>query len=388
MRYRDVVIKGRIIVTNKGVSRLQAGEVWLGRGYVEGRRPTHPGIYALLDKKRRFVGLAFLSPSSPHYLRIFSREEVEPDERYWKKVIREAYEKRKGLASITNAMRIVHGEADKIPSVVIDMYGDIVSFQITSYGAETIKEIIISIILELFRPSAIIEKDNATQRKIEGLPLIERIVCGEKHVASVYEGGLTFELDVLGGQKTGAYLDYRELRSAASNLAGGRVLDGFSYEGWLSCLLSRKVAYVISIDSSADAIKAGIKNASINGCENIEFVRCDVVKYLASSNEVFNFIHLDPPPLAKRRMDLMPALAYYRRLAQLALRALDRDGILMISSCSQAVSMEALERVIIEATQKRNGTVIFRGMQDTRDHPIIPGRKELFYLKAVAVKVD
>lgn len=377
-----------LILANDAAKRLDAGERWFVAGDVVGRKPKLPGIVRLLDRRRRFLAQAFCSPGSRYFLRVITRSDAVIDRGYWRGAVQRAWKQRAQLLGFTDAVRVVHAEADGIPGVVVDKYNDVWAIQVSSSGAETIKGDLVAIVAEEFSPAGIVEKNGGAMRRAEGLPTADRVAFGTKTVPTVGEGGERFEVDVLAGQKTGAYLDYRGFRTKAAELAHGRCLDAFCYQGWFACRIAKAAAEVVAVDSSAAAIMAAKRHADINGHENIACAKADVAEYLAASAEVFDFVHLDPPSYAKGRGGLASALSGYRRLLALALPRLGAGGILMISACSHAITERILEETVLAAVARtgRKGEIVWRGIQD-RDHPVLAGHPESLYLKALALLV-
>lgn len=376
-----------LIITNDAAARCARGERWLSARDVVGRRPTFPGIATILDRRRRFVAMAFSSPGSRCFLRVITTSEEAIDRAFWRRRVRRAFERREGLAPTTNAFRVVHAEADGIPGVVIDKYNDVWAIQVSAAGAETVAGDLCEIIVQDFGPAALVEKNDIPVRREEGLPTAQRLAWGTKGRSLVREGDQRFDVDVLAGQKTGAYLDYRAFRLRARAFARGRCLDAFSYQGWFSCQIAPRADAVVAVDASADAVAAARENALRNGHANIECVRADAFEYLQGCSETFSFIHLDPPPFAKGRASLGAAIAGYRRLLKEAWRLLDSRGVLMVSACSHAITERILEEVVLTSMARagRSGEVVFRGIQDV-DHPVLRGFPESLYLKAIAVR--
>ncbi|MBU4484465.1 class I SAM-dependent methyltransferase, partial [bacterium] len=343
-----------LIIDNKIARRIASGELWFPRSVVVGRKQELPGIVTLIDQKRDFIANAFCSPNSRYYLKIISTKNKIIDYKYWDNKICDAYLRRKPLCDLTDAYRVVYSESDGIPSVVIDKYNDIWTFQITSEGAETIKRDIIDIICKKYDPKSIIEKNDTGVREKEGLPLINQIVFGEKSQTTIREDTLKFQLDVLNGNKTGAYLDYRQFRLKAAELAFGDVLDLFCYHGWLSCHIAKKTNSVIAVDISGDAIDAAKINAELNRVSNINFIRSDCFRYLEDCEKTFDFIHVDPPAFAKSLMKVKSAMMGYEKLIRNALRILKPNGVIMISACSHAISERILEEAVLKSIKKAN----------------------------------
>lgn len=368
-----------LVVSNPAAKRLGRDLFWLSERDVVGLRPRIAGIANLLNKRRHFVGMAFLSPDSRYYLRVFSTTKAQVNRDFWRGRIRKAHKKRAALSNSTNAYRVIHAEADGIPSVVIDKYNDIWVIEITSSGARTVKNDLIDIIVSDYNAASVIEKDDG-----EG-----KIVFGSKSETVIREGDQKFGVAALSGQKTGAYLDYRAFRAKAREFARGKCLDAFCYQGWFSCWIANFVDKIVAVDSSPRAIEAAKKNAALNNHSNIGFVRDDVFAYLSNCNESFDFIHLDPPSFAKGAGQLHVAVPGYKKLIISALRLLNSGGVFMISSCSHAITQRILEETLVACIEKtgRSCEIIYRGIQD-KDHPVLRGHPESLYLKVVAVVVS
>jgi 23S rRNA (cytosine1962-C5)-methyltransferase len=320
---------------------------------------------------------------------VITTADIQIDATFLKSAIIKASKKRTELMKITDAYRVVNSEGDSLPSIVIDRYNDIFAFQLTSAGAETLKTDLISIVREEFSPKTIIEKNAVSSRKRENLPETEKIVFGKDTSTIVREGDLRFEVNVLYGQKTGAYLDYRPFRFEAEKLAHGRCLDLFAYQGWLSCHIAKNAKMVTAIDSSQEALAAARKNAVLNSISNIEFSRADAFDYLKTCCGLFDFIHIDPPAVAKNRSDVGPAIGALKKITLSGIKRLNPGGTLLISSCSHKITERILEGVVIDTGRaaKRTGRVVFRGIQDL-DHKPRKGLAQSLYLKGIAANFE
>ncbi|MBI4211708.1 MAG: class I SAM-dependent rRNA methyltransferase [Deltaproteobacteria bacterium] len=377
-----------ITIKNKAIERCQSGYPWVMDLDVIGRTPTFPGVVAVKNKSGEHIGFAFCSPGSRYFLRVFYIGDAVIDRLFWRKRLLAAVERRQPFKKVTNAYRLVSAESDGFPSIVIDQYNDILSLQVSSSGAETMKGMLIELLKKELDPASIVEKNNASHRRQEGFPLQDRLAFGTKKATTIFEGDQQFDVDVVTGQKTGAYLDYRAFRFKGRELARGKCLDLFCYQGWFSCHLAMKAASVVAVDSSAPALNAAHHNAAKNNHPNIMLMKGDAFSFLESSNEKFDFIHIDPPAVVREHRKIEIALEAYRHLVDQAYRCLLPEGILMISSCSHKISQRMLEKVVEEgmSRRKQHGDIIFRGIQD-KDHPVLRGVPETLYLKAIAVKM-
>lgn len=379
------ILRQMVVFDNVAAKETAAGVLWFPKSSVMGRKPNVACIVKITDKRGNFLGYGLCSPNSKIYIRMITKRDREINKEYWRQVIAEAERKRRPLIEITNSYRVVHAEADGIPAVVIDKYDDVYALQTSSEGSELIKSDIVDIIKDEFKPTSIIEKNAVPSRKKEGLKETEGFLFGSKRVASVREGGQRFEVDILSGQKTGGYLDYRPIRLEARNCAKGRVLDLFCYQGWFTCHAANRGDCVIGVDVSREAIKGAEKNALINGHRNIEFICADAFDYVDTLQEKFDFIHMDPPPFAKSRNEVFSARRGYEKLLKKGLKLINPGGIIMISSCSHHITERILEEVVLNSASGKEIKIIERISQDI-DHPRRKGFPQAFYLHAIAFK--
>ncbi|MFH1829797.1 MAG: class I SAM-dependent rRNA methyltransferase [Pseudomonadota bacterium] len=384
-----VMVLQTVTLSARAAKRLNEGVLWISEQDIVGRKPKIPCIARVFDRQSRVIAHAFLSPGSRYYLRIITRHKAEIDRRFWADQIRKALNRRQPLEKQTDTYRVVHSESDGMPSIIIDRYNDIVSLQITSQGAQTVRDDIVAAIEDVLEPRAIIERSSRAMSRSEGIAGKDKILCGDSSIAMVREKDMRFELDVLSGQKTGAYLDYRSIRMKACELSRGKTLDAFCYQGWLACQIAAKAKSVVAVDCSKSALEAARRNAEINSQTNIEFIKADVFNYIKNCKEQFDFVHMDPPAMAKNRAETAQAISGYRKLFNGGIKLLKQGGILMISSCSHKITQRILEETSLECLKKsgRKGAIIWRGKQDI-DHPVLDGLSESLYLKALAIKFD
>lgn len=384
-----IPIASTVTLENAAAKRLLAGALWFSARDCIGRVPRMAGIARVLDKRGAFLASAFTSPKGRYLLRVITRDDVPIDRSFWLQRIRAANDRRRRLLEVTDAYRMVFSEADGIPSVVIDRFNDVIALQLSSAGAESIKQELVELLAAEFAPAGICEKNDLAARKAEGLPLHEGLLFGDGSATEVREGDQRFEVDVLAGQKSGAYLDYRRFRLQAREFVKGNCLDAFCYQGWFACQIASKAKRVVAVDASADALAAAGRNARLNGHANIECVKADAFAYCEDLKERFDFIHLDPPAMVREHAKLGVAERAYRKLLAGALRALNPEGVLMVSSCSHKFSERMLEAAALGAIAEagRAGEILWRGIQDS-DHPVLRGLPESLYLKALAARVS
>jgi 23S rRNA (cytosine1962-C5)-methyltransferase len=277
---------------------------------------------------------------------------------------------------------------------VIDRYGDVLVAQIGTAGMEAMKEVILAALVKVVKPRAVVWKNDGGSRDLEGLPKYVEAALGDvPEQVRIVERGLEFTAPLVGGQKTGWFYDQAANRAQFLPLTRGakRVLDVFSYVGAWGVSAAAAGAEVTCVDSSAPALEAVARNAAANGIANLQTLRGDaftVLEELHAAREKFDVVIVDPPAFIKRRKDQAKGEAAYKRLNQLAMQLLPRDGLLISCSCSYHLEPEAL----VDAIQKgarhlgRFAQVLATGGQSP-DHPVHPAIRETRYLKAYLVRV-
>jgi 23S rRNA (cytosine1962-C5)-methyltransferase len=300
---------------------------------------------------------------------------------------------RRKVVRHSNAYRVVHGEADLLPALIVDRYDDCLVLQTLNQGMDAAKEQIVSCLDEIFHPRAIVARNDVAVRAKEQLPLESAAVQGEApECVPVQMNGLTFRADLLRGQKTGIYLDQREnYRAAACYASGGHALDCFTSTGGFALHLAAKCESVEAVDSSATALATARANAEANAIGNVHFCEADVFDLLAghvSTHTRFSMVVLDPPAFAKSRRNLEAAITGYKEINLRALRLLGPGGILVTCSCSHHLSEAMFLELIAQASldAKRTLRVLERRTQ-AQDHPILLTVPETHYLKCLVLEV-
>jgi 23S rRNA (cytosine1962-C5)-methyltransferase len=260
-------------VTKRGADRIRSGHLWIYQSDVADAKEAAGGsVVSVHDPHGNFVGQALFSDSSEIALRFLTQTEDEIDREWWRKRIRASATRRKSLRSETDAYRLVYSEGDLLPSLIIDLYGDVLVLQTLSQGTEAIKSMLVELLVEEFAPRAIVERNDVSVRKLEGLDLIAGTLHGPiPEELEVVSHGVRFVVAPLSGQKTGAFLDQRENRVAARAVAHGRALDCFTFNGGFALNFATVCESVVGIDISAEAVAAAIRNANLNGTDNVEF---------------------------------------------------------------------------------------------------------------------
>lgn len=388
--------KDQAVISAKGAQRAHDGHLWIYRSDVNGRPQVESGsIVQVTDNRGRFIAWAHYGAESEITLRLLSKEEIEINREFWRRRLLAATEWRRRIVDDTNAFRLVHAEGDYLPGLIIDRYDDCFVLQTLTRGMDALKTMWVELLVEEFQPRLIVERNDAKVRQLEGLPMINSVLYsnGESTEAEfpITENGIRFQVDLLEGQKTGAFLDQRENRAAAANYASGRGLDCFSFHGSFALHLASDCDGVTAIDISEPAIERARSNAELNGIANIEFIDANVFDKLRDyddAGERFDTIVLDPPAFAKNRGAVASALRGYKEINLRALRILNPGGVLITCSCSYHVGEELFLEMLMEAARDAGRTVqIIEKRTQGRDHPILLAVPETYYLKCVVLRV-
>ena len=381
-----------VTLTRHGAERVRAGHPWVFRNDLAAAEGLAGGeVVRVLDGRGAFLGLAFYSSRSLIALRLFSRQDGEPDAAFWRERLDRALALRAAVVRDSNACRLVYGDSDGLPSVIVDRYADYLVLQTLSQGGETIKPLLVSALTEVLGPRGVVERNDTKARALEGLPLAHGVLHGEVPSAvEVVENGVTFLVDLLGGQKTGFFLDQRENRAAAGGYARGRALDCFTYAGGFALRMARRAGHVTAVDFSAPALEQARRNAAANGVANVTFVQANVFDYLHACDadrERFDTVVLDPPAFAKSREALAGAVRGYKELNLRALKILNPGGMLITCSCSFHMSEGRFWAVLQSAAaDARRPLQLLEKRTQARDHPILLGLPESYYLKCFVLR--
>ena len=380
------------MISTKGVERLRSGHPWVYRSDVRSAQAEAGAIVRVMDERGRFHGRAFYSDKSQIAVRLLTRENVPVDRAFFAERLRRAAAYRETIVENTDAYRLVHGEADLLPSIVIDRYGDYLVVQTLSQASERQKNLIVELLVEQFSPKGILERNDPKVRLLEGLPQSVSVLQGEVPAEILAkENGITFVYDLAKGQKTGSFLDQRENHWAARRYASGEVLDCFSYQGGFALTIAEECEHVEAVDMGAPAVQAARRNQELNSIVNVTFREGNTFDLLKEYDEVgrrFQMVILDPPAFAKNRDSLEAAERGYKEINLRALKILAPGGYLVTCSCSYHLSEALFLQLIAEAANdaKKNVVVVERRTQ-AQDHPILLTMPETHYLKALILTV-
>jgi 23S rRNA (cytosine1962-C5)-methyltransferase len=377
-------------VTFRGAERWVRGHPWIYRSDVE-QGPDDAGILAVEDPRGRFMGMGLWSPRSEIRIRLLDRRDVAIDREWWRQRVAEAAARRAGIDA--NAWRVVHGEGDGLPSLVVDRYDRWIVASILSAGLETVRDDVVGGIGDALEPEGVLLRNDAPVRRREGLAEEVVLVSGSvPDRVEVREGSVRYYAAPWRGQKTGAFLDQRPNRLRAGELTpqGGRALDAFAYHGSFALHLARRAAAVVALDVSADALARGAEHAALNGLGNIEWRETDAFEALRAMERDgvrFDMIVLDPPAFAKSRTAVPAAIRGYREINLRALRLLAPGGLLLTASCSFHVRRpEFLEMLHVAAADSGRTVELVELLGQGADHPEIVTIPETGYLKGAVLR--
>jgi 23S rRNA (cytosine1962-C5)-methyltransferase len=377
-------------VNRKAADRAASGHPWIFSSDVTDRGDAAPGdTVRVLDPRGRLIGTAHYSSTSQITLRLLSEKAEPGGKAFFMDRLRAAIAHRERVVADSNAFRLVYSEGDLLPGLIVDRYGPCLTIQTLSQGMDRARDVIVECLSELLTPAGILARNDASVRKLEGLPLETAVLTGEiPERVKIEINGLALEADLLRGQKTGVYLDQRENYTAAAKHARGRVLDCFTSTGGFALHVAPRAEAVEGIDSSAAALVTADTNARANGIGNVQFRQADVFEFLAGIDRRYSMVVLDPPAFAKSRRAVEDAGRGYKEINLRALRLLDRGGVLVTCSCSHHLSEAALLEIVAEAALDAGKTLrVLERRTQAADHPILLTVPETHYLKCLILEV-
>jgi 23S rRNA (cytosine1962-C5)-methyltransferase len=381
----------RAIVSARGAARWRAGHPWIYRSDLRSAPDVPAGAVRVEEQNGRRVGTALWSPASQISLRMLTREHRSIDAAFWRERIERAAAYREALSPDADAYRVVHAEADGLPSLIVDRYAGYLSVQLLSAGLEAFRENIVDALVERLAPEGIVARNDVPVRAHEELAREVEILHGDvPPVIEVREGRVRYQVELREGQKTGAFLDQRENRTLAAELARGRALDCFSYHGSFALHLATGAREVVAVDSSVPALQRGQENASLNGFDNIEALEANAFDYLRAGDDAgerWDVIVVDPPAFAKDRRSLDAALRGYKELNLRAMRMLVPGGHLLTFSCSYHVDDESFAAMLASAAADSGRPMrLLRRLAQAADHPAVLQIPESSYLKGALLQ--
>jgi len=386
-------MSNEIRVSQRGALRWARQHPWIFASDVI-REEGPPGIVVVSDQRGKRLGIALYSPRSEIRLRLLDRRaDATIDADWWTARIRDAHQRRSGIDA--TAYRVVHGEGDGLPSLIIDRYDRWIAAQLLSAGLETCRADILTAIDRVLNPAGILLRNDAPVRRHEGLAEEIEVAAGEvPEEVEVREGPIGYLVPLRTGQKTGAFLDQRSnrMRAAAAMPDGGSGLDCFSYHGSFALHLARRASRVVALDVSGEALARGRRNAELNGFGNLEWREADVfdaLREMDRARERFDVVVVDPPAFAKSKASIPKALRGYKDINLHAMRLVRPGGTLISASCSFHVRWpDFLTMVGDAAADSGRRVTMLDHLPQPVDHPEIVTVPETGYLKGVVLRID
>jgi len=381
-------------VNKKAALRIAARHCWIYRSDVLDSSGIAPGeVVRVVGPRGEMLGSALYSSLSQIALRMIAFDGAVIDTGFWLSRLVAAEQLRDQVSAGKDAYRLVFGESDLLPSLIVDRYLDCFVVQTLSQGMDLLKPLWIQLIADRYSPRTIIERNEARVREMEGLPRSAGVIYGsDPGQIVVREGSVQFSVDLIHGQKTGWFLDQSENRAAAEIYARGRALDCFTFQGGFALHLAKKADNVLAIDVSGPALDAARRNADLNGARNVEFVEANVfdsLSELEQAGERFDLVVLDPPAFAKNRASVDAAARGYKEINLRAIKMLTRGGTLVTSTCSYHVSEDAFLNILASAASDARRVVkIVEKRTQSRDHPVLISMPETYYLKCMVLSVE
>lgn len=385
-------MEGSAIISPRGVDRLRSGHLWVYRSDVRSVHAEPGAIVRLADERGNFQGRAFYSDKSQISIRLLTREDKPVDKAFFTERIRCAAEYRNIVVENSDACRLVYSEGDLLPSLIVDRYGDYIVLQTLSQGTDRLKNLFVEILVELFSPRGVLERNDPRVRLLEGLEQRVGILHGEvPPEICVRENGVAFAHDLLKGQKTGSFLDQRENHWAARRYASGEVLDAFSYQGGFALSVADRCAHVHGIELAPAALEVARRNQALNSAANVDFREgnaFDILKEYDDAGRRFDVVILDPPAFAKNRDSIPAAQRGYKEINLRAMKLLRPGGFLVTCSCSYHITEPLFLQIVAEAAvDAHKAVVIAERRTQAQDHPILLTMPETHYLKCLIARI-
>lgn len=379
----------RLVLKPREEGRLRAGHLWVFSNEVA-EMPLNVQAGDLVDvvtSRKESMGSALFHPHSLITARLVGKGVEDLDADFFRARIETAARLREQIMPGETSYRLVYGESDLLPGLVVDRYGDFFVLQTLSAGMERSKSVVAEVLESLFRPAAIIERNDVEVRRREELPLRKSVLCGAvSGPIEIVENAIRYRVDLVEGQKTGFFLDQKCNRRAAAELSRGRdVLDCYCNAGGFGLNAARAgAASVVAVDASAPALEMTRQNAELNDVE-IRFEQAEVFAFLERCHEGgrrFDIVILDPPSFAPRKKDVSKARKAYQKLNEMGLRVLRPEGILVTASCSSHLREDVFYQIVRQAAERCGRRIqLIERRQQAPDHPIHPSMPETAYLK-------
>ncbi len=388
----------RIVTLKKNEDRrIREGHLWAFSNEIHEVKgnPQAGDLVELRSHAGAFLGVGMYHPHSLIAVRILTRREEEIDFQFFRKRIEAAHALRKKIYPDSDTFRLVHGESDFLPGLIIDKYNQFLSVQTFSFGMDRRLTLICDVLESLFQPKGIIERDEIQARSLEQLEQKKGILRGKIEPLTISENGIKYSIELLEGQKTGFFLDQRENRKAIRRYGKGvNMLDCFCNDGGFSLNAAfAEAANVTAVDVSESSIHHAVRNASLNSLSsNTNFLVADAFDFLhqcMEKNITFDLVNLDPPSFTKSRKTVFKAARGYKELHDCAFRLLTHGGILATASCSHHITEEKFYSIVNESARAAGRTIkLLERHGAAPDHPVLLSMPETAYLKFGIFQVE
>jgi len=384
----------KIEITKEAFNKIKRKVPWLYKNELISIPECDGGSIADLVYKGEYAATAFINPVSKITARILSFEKINFDKEFLRKRIQKAVQKRNlknGIfeinASVTNSARLIHSEADFLPGLIVDKYGDNLVVSFTTAGMDNYKGVILEILIELLNPKGIYEKGDKIREK-EGLEVVSHTLWGDVDGEFIIEeNGKKFLTDLKEGQKTGFFLDQRKNRSVVGKFGNKKTLDLFSNAGGFGIYANAE--YTKFVEISALACSQIEKNCSLNGIENYDIIKSDVFKFLEKEKETYDLIIIDPPAFAKNKKARQGAIKGWKYLIVNALKLLEDGGYLALFSCSHSItSKDLLDLALSSSIIDNSYLTVMEFLKQDVDHPYVLNIPNSLYLTGVLLRKE
>jgi len=388
----------QVLLKRKISPRIANGHPWVFSNEVDkvSGSPSGGEIVEVFTHDKKFIGKGYINPKSQILVRLLTREKQDTiNEEFFINRIRQCWEYRKKIGYTENC-RLVFGEADAIPQLIIDKFNDYFVIQTVALGIDLWKPAIVKAINQLFKPKGIFERNDVPVRELEGMQQQKGFLSGEFDTKIIInENGLKFYVDIENGQKTGYFLDQQDNRRAISNIVkDAEVLGAFTYTGTFEIHAAQYGAKsVLGLDISDNAVKQATENAVLNNLQDIVQFKTanafDVLKQWSKEGKKYDVVMLDPPAFTKSRETIQKAITGYKEINLRGMKLVRPGGFLVTSSCTNLVSPEMFLQIIDMAAKdarRKIRQVVFQ--TQSADHPVVPGIETTQYLKFLVIEVQ
>lgn len=387
-----------VILRNTNIKRILSGHPWVYKTEIDKIEGEYipGGIVNVYSHKREFIGKGYINLKSMITVRLLTRNKNEEiNEDFFRKRIQNAWDYRKRIMNDLNSCRVIYAEADFLPALIVDKFGNYLVLQTLALGIEKYKDTIVKLLIEIINPDGIFERNDVNVRELEGLPQKKGYLYGKFDTLQQFEeNGIRFLIDLENGQKTGYFLDQKENRAAIRNyVKDADVLDCFSHTGSFTLhALHYGAKSVETVDISKEAIEIAKKNVSLNGYQNRCKFICsnafDLLRSYDNENRKFDTVILDPPAFTKSRETVKDAIRGYKEINLRGLKIIKSGGFLITCSCSQHIRPDMFLNIIKDAAYDAGKTIrLIEQRTQSKDHPILLASEETQYLKCLILQV-